>query len=73
MTELFVNTAWTGSNNISAGGKMADKGPNCAPDFSNYQELHRSLIALMETRGKTAVDRLERELGGVNGIANRLH
>lgn len=51
----------------------ADKPPNCAPDFSNYHELHRSLLALMETRGKTAADRLEREHGGVKGIAKRLH
>lgn len=52
---------------------MANKSPNCAPDFSNHQELYRSLIALMETRGKTAADRLERQHGGVKGIAKRLH
>ena len=52
---------------------MATKSPNCAPDFSNHQELNRSLISLMETRGKTAADRLERELGSVQGIAKRLH
>lgn len=52
---------------------MANKSPNCAPDFSNHQERYRSLIALMETRGKTAADRLEREHGGVKGIAKRLH
>lgn len=59
--------------NISADGKMANKSPSCAPDFSNLQELKRSLSSLMETRGKAAADRLERELGGVKGIAKRLH
>lgn len=54
--------------------KMANpEKPNCAPDFSNWQQLHRSLTGLMDTRGKTAVDRLERELGGVKGLAKRLH
>lgn len=64
-----VNTAWNGIEQH----KMANKGSNCAPDFPNHQDLNRSLIALMETRGKTAADRLERELGGVKGIAKRLH
>ena len=52
---------------------MANKSANCAPDFLNHEELHRSLTALMEARGKTAADRLELELGGVKGIAKRLH
>ena len=47
--------------------------PNCAPDFSDYGQLHKSLTSLMDTRGKTAVERLERELGGVKGLAKRLH
>ena len=46
--------------------------PNCAPDFSD-DRLRASLTSLMDTRGKQAVDRLERELGGVNGLAKRLH
>lgn len=46
--------------------------PNCAPDFSD-ERLHASLTSLMDTRGKQAVERLERELGGVQGLAKRLH
>ena len=51
---------------------MAEK-PNCTPDFSNYQHLRQNLSGLMATRGKAAVDRLERELGGVKGLAKQLH
>ena len=54
-------------------GNMANQTTNCAPDFKDYPELHRSLISLMQTRGKTAADRLEREFGGVKEIAKRLH
>ena len=52
---------------------MANQTPNCAPDFSNSEEIRESMIALMEARGKTSADRLEREFGGVKGIAKRLH
>ena len=51
---------------------MANQPPNCTPDFKNYEELHRSLIDLMGTRGKIAAGRLDREFGGVKGIAKRL-
>lgn len=46
--------------------------PNCAPDFSG-DGLRASLTSLMDTRGKQAVDRLERELEGVKGLAKLLH
>lgn len=46
---------------------------DCAPDFSNYVQLQSTLIGLMDTRGKTSLDRLEREFDGVQGIAKRLH
>ena len=52
---------------------MSNDRPICAPDFPNHQELKRSLIDLMGTREETAAARLERELGGVKGIARKLH
>ena len=52
---------------------MALDSPNCAPDFPDHQELKRNFVDLMETRGRTAVDRLERELGGIKAIVRKLH
>ena len=45
----------------------------CVPHFERAPQLKQVLIDLMKTRGSVARDRLERELGGVGGIAQKLH